>query len=72
MKIEFDDRFTIPVGLLEPGECFYDGDKTKVYMKLRESSDVQYNAVNLYTGVLHDFTDDCEVSKLKAKVVINQ
>ena len=72
MRIEFDDRFTILVELLEPGECFYDGDRSDVYMKLRESSDVQYNAVNLYTGVLHDFSDGCEVSKLNAKVVINQ
>ena len=64
MKIEIEDRFTIPVELLEPGECFYDGDRTNVYMKLRESSDVQYNAVNLSTGALADFDDDCEVYKL--------
>lgn len=71
MKIEFDDRFTIPVGLLEAGECFYDGDRTNVYMKIRESSAVQYNAVNLSTGALADFDDDCEVVKLdNVKVVI--
>lgn len=71
MKIEIEDKFTVPVGNIKAGECFYDGDRTNVYMKLEESSDVQYNAVNLSTGVLHDFSDDCEVGKLdNVKVII--
>ena len=68
MQIIDNRKIYVTVGELSNGSTFrHYGD---TFIKTNEIVNGEYACVSLTTGIVKDFSGDCEIAPIKAKVVI--